>query len=76
MASFEFTWNIALGVLSIILVIQTAWWQLKKMLPSNRLRRMFELLDDADALLVSCSEEGLVQGEKAECFLIAYTRRR
>ncbi|KAI0684918.1 hypothetical protein C8T65DRAFT_680878 [Cerioporus squamosus] len=68
MASFDSIWNIVLGVLSIALAIQTVWRLLKKKLPSKRVRRMYKLLDDADALLISCGEEGLVHGKKAEGF--------
>ncbi len=79
MASFDSIWNIALGVLSIVLAIQAIWRHLKRKLPSKRVRRMFQLLDDADALLLSCGEEGLVYGEKAEGFrrnLARYVLRR
>ena len=69
MASFDSIWNIALGVLSIIIVaVQLVHKLLKKKLPSKRLRRMLQLLEEAEALLSSCSEEGLVHGEKAESF--------
>ncbi|KAI0700984.1 hypothetical protein C8T65DRAFT_657001 [Cerioporus squamosus] len=66
--AFDPIWNIALGVLSICTAILGIVTFINTRLPSNKLHTMFELLQDADGLLLSCSEEGLVPSEAADDF--------
>lgn len=68
MATFEFTWGLFTGVFSIFVVIPGCLVYLHSQLPSQRLGPMFEILQEAEELLLSCTEEGLVYGLKAESF--------
>ncbi|RPD57822.1 hypothetical protein L226DRAFT_563618 [Lentinus tigrinus ALCF2SS1-7] len=68
MAAFDSIWNIALGVLSICMAIQGIFRFINNRLPSNRLHSMSGLLQDANELLLSCSEEGLVPSDAADDF--------
>ncbi|RPD59274.1 hypothetical protein L226DRAFT_561285 [Lentinus tigrinus ALCF2SS1-7] len=68
MANFEFSWAIFTGVFSIVVVIPGSLLYIHSQLPSQKLRPMFETLTEAEELLLSCTEEGLVYGAKAEGF--------
>ncbi|TFK85936.1 hypothetical protein K466DRAFT_664142 [Polyporus arcularius HHB13444] len=66
MADFQYIWAIVTGVLSILAMIPLAVRYINSQLPTKKLQPMFELLGDANSLLLSCVEEGLVYGRKAQ----------
>ena len=68
MANFEFTWGLFTGVFSIFVVIPGCLVYLHSQLPSQKLGPMLQILQEAEELLLSCTEEGLVYGQKADSF--------
>lgn len=68
MADFQLTWGIFTGVISIVTVIPACLLYIHSQLPSQKLRPMFESLKEADELLLTCVEEGLVYGTNADLY--------
>lgn len=68
MADFQSTWAIVTGVLGILTIIPGSLLYIHSQLPSQKLRPMFEALKEADDLLFTCIEEGLVYGANADTY--------
>ena len=61
-------WDLGLGILAIVSVpiISLILRWANSLRPSKKIRELFDLLEDTQSLLDSCSEEGLLQGKEAE----------
>ena len=68
MADFDFPWSLFTGLFSIFAVIPGCLVYIYCQLPSQKLRPMLESLKEADELLFTCVEEGLVYGTKATLY--------
>ncbi|RPD57813.1 hypothetical protein L227DRAFT_198497 [Lentinus tigrinus ALCF2SS1-6] len=68
MANFDLSWAVFTGVFSIFAVIPGFLLFIHSQLPSQKIRTMFEALKEADDFYLSCIEEGLVYGTKADLY--------
>ena len=60
-------WDLVLGIFSLIFFPFLPYLIsfVTSQLPSRRIKYLFDLLDDADALFSSCSEQGLMVGQES-----------
>ena len=68
MANFDLSWSLFTGLFSIFAVIPGCLIYIHCQLPSQKLGPMFQSLKDAEELLLTCVEDGLVYGTNANTY--------